>query len=96
MEYEDKSVTEPKAKAVKKQHDVEDKAQKAESVAFIKNADNASRNEPTFTIDALRASARNLFGVSQSTYDAATSRLHGCFTVESMKQEIEKWLKEGY
>lgn len=52
--------------------------------------------EPTFSVAQLRASARNLFGISQSTYDGATDGLTGEFTVEAMREHIEKWLKEEY
>lgn len=52
--------------------------------------------EPTYTVEQLRQSARNLFGVSQSTYDGATYGLTGEFTVEAMRKHIENWLKEEY
>lgn len=54
--------------------------------------------EPTFTASQLRPDARALFGISQSTFDGAT---HGVdaeqkFTVNAMRDHINKWLKEGY
>ena len=52
--------------------------------------------EATFTVEQLRPSARELFGVSQSTYDGATYGLTGEFTVEAMRKHIENWLKEEY
>ncbi len=52
--------------------------------------------EPTFSVEQLRPSARNLFGISQSTYDGATDGLTGEFTVAAMREHIEKWLKEEY
>ena len=53
---------------------------------------------PTFTIEQLRADARALFGIAQSTYDGATHGLDRdqMFTVEAMKEHIERWLKEEY
>lgn len=56
----------------------------------------SSPAEPTFSVAQLRQSARNLFGVSQSTYDGATDGLTGEFTVAAMREHIEKWLKEEY
>lgn len=52
--------------------------------------------KPHFSVAALRASARKLFGVSLSTYDAATYKLTGEYTVDAMREHINKWLKEGY
>lgn len=54
--------------------------------------------EPVFTIEQLRPSARNLFGVSESTYDGATANLDGevKLTVEQMREHINHWLKEEY
>lgn len=49
----------------------------------------------TFTVADLRDYAREVFGVSQSTYDGATFGLEGEFTVDEMKQRIEDWLKEA-
>ena len=66
-----------------------EKIEKAETVA-------AKPAEPTFTIRQLRPDARALFGISQSTYDGATHGLTGEFTVEGMREHINKWLKEEY
>ena len=52
--------------------------------------------EPTFSVEQLRPSARELFGISQSTYDGATDGLTGEYTVEAMRKHIENWLKEEY
>ena len=54
--------------------------------------------EPTFSVEQLRPSARNLFGISQSTYDGATASIdrEQTFTVDGMRQHIERWLKEEY
>lgn len=57
-----------------------------------------AKSEPRFTVAQLRPSARNLFGVSQSTYDGATASIDGekTFTVTEMRNHIERWLKEEY
>ena len=64
----------------------------AKPVAAAKSA------EPTFTAAQLRPSARKLFGISQSTYDGATDGVgpDEQFTVEAMREHINKWLKEEY
>lgn len=49
-----------------------------------------------FTVPHLREYARELFHVSQSTYDGATAGLTGEHTVEEMRAHIDKWLKEVY
>lgn len=69
---------------------------KVEEKPEVKPAVAARPKEPTFTVAQLRPSARNLFGISQSTYDGATDGLTGEFTVEAMREHIEKWLKEEY
>lgn len=56
----------------------------------------SSAEKPRFSVATLRASARKLFGVSISTYDAATYKLTGEYTVDAMREHINKWLKEGY
>lgn len=48
-----------------------------------------------FTIERLRPYAREVFGVSQSTFDGATYGVEGEFTVDEMKKRIEDWLKEA-
>lgn len=57
-----------------------------------------AKSEPTFTVAQLRPSARKLYGISQSTYDGATASVDGdrVFTVEEMRNHIERWLKEEY
>lgn len=49
---------------------------------------------PKFTIDRLRADSSKLFGVSTSTFDGATHELDGEYTVEEMKNIIQKWMKK--
>ena len=76
----------------KAQPPVEAATEKTEQVG--KQAEKSA--EPTFSVEQLRPSARNLFGISQSTYDGATDGLTGEFTVAAMREHIEKWLKEEY
>ena len=49
---------------------------------------------PKFTIERLRASCIKLFGITASTFDGATYGLTGQFTVDAMKEHIDKWLKK--
>ena len=76
----------------KAQPPIEAATDKAEQVG--KQAERPA--EPTFSVEQLRPSARNLFGISQSTYDGATDGLTGEFTVAAMREHIEKWVKEEY
>ena len=46
---------------------------------------------PKFTIEKLRSNCLALFGVTSSTFDGATHGLDGEFTVEEIKNTIEKW-----
>jgi len=57
---------------------------------------NVARREASFTVAQLRPDARALFGVSQSTYDGATDGIapDKTFTVNAMREHINKWLKE--
>ena len=48
-----------------------------------------------FSVAELRVYAREVFGVSQSTFDGATCGAQGDFTVDEMKKLIEDWLKEA-
>jgi hypothetical protein len=58
--------------------------------------DKQARHEAVFTAAQLRPDARALFGVSQSTYDGATNGIgpDETFTVNAMREHINKWLKE--
>lgn len=47
--------------------------------------------KPKFSIEKLRQNCYAVFGVSQSTFDGATYGIDGEFTVEEMKNAIEKW-----
>ncbi|MDD3029764.1 MAG: hypothetical protein PHS57_05750 [Alphaproteobacteria bacterium] len=85
-----------RAHAAELKIEIDDKAKKADIVAAIRAAEAVPDLDPMFSIDDLRPSARHLFGISESTYDAATNRLSGEYTVKAMRQEIDKWLKEGY
>jgi len=53
-----------------------------------------TKKAPKFTVEKLGAHALELFGVSQSTYAGATHNLDGEYTVEEMKDHIDKWLKK--
>ena len=53
-----------------------------------------SKTAPKFTVEQLRPHALDLFGVTQSTYAGATHNLDGEYTVEEMKNHIDKWLKK--
>jgi len=46
-----------------------------------------------FPIDRLRRDCFKLFGVTESTYDAATYGLAGEYAVDEMKKRIEEWQK---
>lgn len=49
---------------------------------------------PEFSIEQLREKALVLFGVSDSTFVAATYNLNGTFTVEDMRCRIEAFLSK--
>lgn len=53
-----------------------------------------SKTAPKFTVEQLRPHALDLFGVTQSTYAGATHNLDGEYTVDEMKDHINKWLKK--
>ena len=50
-------------------------------------------SEPKFPIEKLRSNCVALFGVTSSTFDGATHGLNGEFTVDEMKNVINKWQK---
>ena len=52
--------------------------------------------EPVFTIAQLRPDCRALFGVSASTFDGATAKLTGEYTVSQVREHFDNWLKEVY
>lgn len=45
-------------------------------------------------LDNLRRSCVKLFGVSFSTFDGATAGLTGKYTVDEMRDIIDKWLRK--
>lgn len=47
-----------------------------------------------FTVERLAANCRQLFGVSSCAYAGATYGMTGEYTVEEMKEHIEKWKKK--
>lgn len=53
--------------------------------------------EATFSLEALRNGSRDLFGVSQSTFDGATCGMDQTqkYAVEEMKNTIEEWGKRS-
>ena len=50
--------------------------------------------KPKFPLDRLRRDCLKLFGVTTSTFDGATFKLNGNFTVEDIKEKIDKWQKK--
>ena len=57
---------------------------------------NIQESETTqrYTVEQLRIHALKLFGVTQSTYVGATHNLDGEYTVEEMRDHINKWLNK--
>ena len=53
----------------------------------------ATATAPKFTIEKLRSNCVALFGVTSSTFDGATHGLNGEYTVDEMKNAIQKWQK---
>ena len=58
------------------------------------NSVTESKTAPKFTVEQLRPHALDLFGLTQSTYAGATHNLDVEYTVEEMKNHIDKWLKK--
>ncbi len=54
----------------------------------------ATPQPPKFTVEQLRKNALELFGVTASTFEGAVYGFKGEFTVQEMKNHIEKWLKK--
>lgn len=48
-------------------------------------------DEPVFTLERLRRECLKLFGVSTSTFDGATYKLSGEYTVEKIRGIIKAW-----
>lgn len=55
----------------------------------------APATPPKFTVERLRRDCRALFGVTVSTYDGATYGLSEEYTVEEMRNHIQKWQSTG-
>ena len=51
-------------------------------------------NAVKFSISKLRENCVKLFGVSTSTFDGATYKLKGEYTIEETKKYIEEWKKK--
>lgn len=49
-----------------------------------------------FTVKKLQENCMQLFGVSASTFVAATYKMTGKYTVEEMKKHIETWKTEAW
>lgn len=64
------------------------KKEQAETVATVET-------KPKYSIEELRSNCVALFGVTSSTFDGATYGLNGDYTVDEMKQVIEKWQKKS-
>ena len=54
----------------------------------------AEKKERKVPLDNLRRSCVKLFGVSFSTFDGATVGLSGKYTVDEMRDIIDKWLRK--
>lgn len=52
--------------------------------------------EQKFAIKKLQENCMQLFGVSASTFVAATYKMTGKYTVEEMKKHIETWKTEAW
>ena len=66
------------------------KKQSSSDTAVEKKAENSKA--PKFTVEQLRENAFKLFGITQSTFVGATYNLDGEYTVQEMKDHINKWL----
>lgn len=53
-----------------------------------------TEKEQKYSIETMKKACITLFGVSTSTYIAATYNLKGEYTVSEMKKHIDNWLKE--
>ena len=58
----------------------------------VKTAD-AVNTAPKHSLGVLRKNCLALFGVTVSTFDGATHGLDGEYTVEEIKEKINKWGK---
>lgn len=54
----------------------------------------AAAPAPKFTLEKLRNSCRELFKITQSTFDGATHGLSGEYTVSEMKSVIAAWQRK--
>lgn len=50
--------------------------------------------EPKYTLEALKKVCMTVFGVTSSTFAAATYKMTGECTITEMKKHIEAWLKK--
>ena len=49
-----------------------------------------------FTIEKLRQNCMTLFGISTSTYSAATYGMTGKYSIEEIKAHLETWQKQTW
>lgn len=53
-----------------------------------------TEKEQKYSIETLKKACITLFGVTTSTYTAATYNLKGEYTVEEMRKHIKNWLQK--
>jgi hypothetical protein len=68
-----------------------DKKSKSTELQAPSKSEPTASSKPTFTLDRLRKDCHKLFGITESTYDGATFGLSGEYTVEALRNVIEKW-----
>ena len=59
-----------------------------------KKKDKPPGKKPSFTIERLRRDCYKLFGITDSTFDAAVFGLTGTYTVEEMKGKIKEFQRK--
>lgn len=77
--------------------DEKKKVKSVESVEQVKILEDVSTSAkssttaPIFTLERLRRDCYKLFGITPSTFDAATYGLTGSYTVDGLKKEIQEF-----
>lgn len=69
-------------------------AGKTTSAEAETNNKTTTEKEKKYSIEALKKACITLFGVTTSTFVAATYGKSGEFTVTEMKKHIDSWLKK--
>ena len=54
------------------------------------------KNQQKFTIEKLRQNCMTLFGISTSTFSAATYGMTGKYSIEEIKAHLETWQKQTW